>query len=94
MEDGDGLPQLAQASQNITTVVTLLQRLPMLATPEEHKTQWEICELLDRAAEQQVESSLSRWHGPELASVCPPGRMLGRRPFTRHTMAQGLATCL
>jgi hypothetical protein len=29
----------------------MLQRLPELATPEKRKTQWEIRELLDHAAE-------------------------------------------
>jgi hypothetical protein len=39
--------------------MALLRRLPEPATPEERKTQRAIRELLDRAAEQQAESSLS-----------------------------------
>jgi hypothetical protein len=59
MEDSDGLSQFARASQNIATATALLQRLPEPATPEEHKTQREIHELLDQVAEQQAEGSLS-----------------------------------
>jgi hypothetical protein len=62
VEDGDNLPQFARASQNIAAAAALLQRLPELATPEERKTQWEIRDLLECAAEQQADGLLSQWH--------------------------------
>jgi hypothetical protein len=64
VEDNNSLLQFALASQNIAAAVALLRRLPEPRTPEERKTQREIHELLDRVAEQQAESSLSRWRGP------------------------------
>jgi uncharacterized membrane protein YccC len=74
VEDSDDLPQFAQASQNIATMVALLQRLSKPMTLEEHKTQWEIRELLYRAAEQQAESSLSRRRGPNASQRASAGR--------------------
>jgi hypothetical protein len=59
VEDSDSLPQFTRASQNIAAVVALLRRLPEPATPDEHKTQREIREVLVHAAEQQAEISLS-----------------------------------
>lgn len=63
MEDDDGLPRFARASQNITAVAALLRGLPVPTTPEERKTQRDIRELLGHAAKQQVESSRSRRRG-------------------------------
>jgi hypothetical protein len=54
--------------------MALLQRLPEPATPEERKTQREIHELLDHAAEQQAKSSLSRRRGPEASQRAFTGR--------------------
>ena len=57
MEDDDGLPRFAWASQNITIAAAILHGLSVPATPEERKTQWDIRELLGCAVEQQAESS-------------------------------------
>ena len=58
--DDEALPHFAQASQNIATMTTLLHGLPGPATPEDRRAHREIRTLLERAAAQQAESSLSR----------------------------------
>jgi hypothetical protein len=59
IEDGGDLPYFAQASQNIAATAALLRGVPESATPEDHRAQREIRMLLERAAVQLVESSLS-----------------------------------
>jgi hypothetical protein len=60
MVDDKGPPQFARASQNIAATTALLWGLSHPAIPKERKTQQEIRKLLERAAEQQAESWLSR----------------------------------
>ena len=60
IKDDEALPHFAWASQNITPVVALLRGLLGPATLEDHRAHHEIRTLLERAAAQQVESSLSR----------------------------------
>jgi hypothetical protein len=60
MEDDNGLLWFPQASHNIAAAIALLRSLPVTATPKEHKTQRDIRELLERAAEQQAESLRSQ----------------------------------
>jgi hypothetical protein len=55
-------------------MTALLWRLPEPATPKERKAQREIHELLDRAAEQQAESSPSRRRGPDANQRASTGR--------------------
>ena len=57
--DGETLPHFIWASQNIAATVALLQRLPEPTTPKDHRAHHEIHTLLERAAVQQAESSLS-----------------------------------
>ena len=57
--DSRGLRRFTRASQNIATLVALLERLPMDATPEGRHAHDAPCTLLERAAVQQAESSLS-----------------------------------
>ena len=59
VEDDEGLPHIARASQNIATMVALLERLSKLMTPEDHRAHCEIRTLLERATVQQAERSLS-----------------------------------
>ena len=59
IEDDGGLSYFAQASLNIAITAALLQGLPKPTTPEDHLAQHEIRTLVERAAVQQVESSLS-----------------------------------
>ena len=58
--DNETLLHFARASQNIAATTALLHGLPEAATPEDHWAHSEIHTLLERAAAQQAESSLSR----------------------------------
>ena len=58
--DDETLPHFARASQNITAAMALLHGLLEAATPEDRRAHHEIRTLLERAAAQQVESSLSQ----------------------------------
>ena len=60
IEDDEALPHFTRASQNIVASMALLQGLSGPATPEDHQAHHEIRTLLDRAAVQQAESSLSQ----------------------------------
>ena len=60
LTDDGTLPHLARASQNITAATALLHGLPEAATSEDRRARREIRTLLERAAAQQAESSLSR----------------------------------
>ena len=57
--DDETLPHFARASQNIAATMALLHDLLEAATPEDHRAHREIHTLLERAAAQQAESSLS-----------------------------------
>ena len=58
--DDEALLHFAWASQNIAAVAALLHGLLGPATPEDHRAHHDIRKLHERAAAQQVESSLSR----------------------------------
>ena len=58
--DDEALPRFARVSQNIATAAALLHGLPEAATPKDHRAHHKIRTLLERAAAQQAESSLSR----------------------------------
>jgi len=58
--DDETLPHFARASQNITATMALLHGLLEAAMPEDHRDHHEIRTLLERAAAQQAESSLSQ----------------------------------
>ena len=58
--DDETLPRFARASQNIAAATTLLHGLLEAATPEDCRAHREIRTLLERAAAQQAESSLSQ----------------------------------
>ena len=60
--DDGTLPHFTQVSQNIAATMALLHGLPEAATPEDRRAHREIRTLLERAAAQQAESSLSRRH--------------------------------
>jgi hypothetical protein len=60
IEDDDGLPRFAWASQNIAAMAALLQRLQEPTTPEGRQAQGEIRVLLECMAVQQAESSVSQ----------------------------------
>ena len=60
IEDNKALPHFTRASQNIAVVVALLRGLSGPVTPEDRRAHREIHTLLERAAVQQAESSLSR----------------------------------
>ena len=60
LTDDGTLPHFARASQNITAMTALLHGLPEAVTSEDRRTHQEIRTLLERAAAQQAESSLSR----------------------------------
>jgi hypothetical protein len=61
VEDNDGLPHFARASQIIAAAVALLCGLTKPTAPEEHRAQREIRTLLEHVVVQQAEGSLS-WH--------------------------------
>ena len=71
IKDDEALPHFTRASQNIAATVTLLRGLPGAATPDERWAHQEIRTLLERAAAQQAESSLSRRRELD-ASQCTP----------------------
>ena len=58
--DDEILPRFARASQNIAATMALLHGLLEAATPEDRQAHHEIRTLLERAAAQQAESSLSQ----------------------------------
>jgi len=58
--DDETLPHFTRASQNIAAATALLHGLPEATTPEDRRAHHEIRTLLERAAAQQAESSLSR----------------------------------
>ena len=60
IEDDQMLPHFARASQNIAATAALLRVLSEPATLEDRWAHHEIRMLLERAAVQQAESSLSR----------------------------------
>jgi hypothetical protein len=93
VEDDDGLSQFAQTSQNITATMALLRRLPEPANPEERKTQREIRELLDRVAEQQAESSLSRRRGPDTNQHASAERAIRDASVHQAPRGVGPPTC-
>ena len=59
IEDNEALPHFTRASQNIAAAAVLLRGLPGPATAEDHRAHHEIRMLLERAAAQQAQSSLS-----------------------------------
>ena len=69
--DDETLPCFARASQNITVVMALLHGLLEAAMPEDHRVHHEIRTLLERAAAQQAESSMSRRHEPDASQRTP-----------------------
>ena len=60
LTDDGTLPHFARASQNITAATALLHGLLEATTSEDRYARREIHTLLERAAVQQAESSLSR----------------------------------
>ena len=60
LTDDGTLPHFARASQNIAAATALLHGIPEAATAEDRRAHREIRTLLERAAAQQAESSLSR----------------------------------
>jgi hypothetical protein len=60
VKDDDSPPRFPPASQNITATTALLQGIPEHGTPKECQIQRNIRALLNQAAEQQAESSMSR----------------------------------
>ena len=60
IDDDEALPHFARVSQNIAAAAALLWGLPGLATPKDRRAHHEIRMLLECAAAQQAESSLSR----------------------------------
>ena len=65
LTDNGALPHFARASQNITAATALLHGLPEAATAKDCRAHREIRTLLERAAVQQAESSLSRRREPD-----------------------------
>ena len=59
IEDSEALPYFTRASQNIAAAAALLRGLPGPVIPEDRQAHREIRTLLERAAAQQAESSLS-----------------------------------
>ena len=62
IEDDDGLPHFTRASQNIAVAVAMIRGMLEPTMPDEHRAYREIGTLLERAAVQQAESSMSRRH--------------------------------
>ena len=73
--DDEALPRFAQVSRNIATMMALLYGLLEATTPKDRQAHHEIRMLLERAAAQQAESSLSRRHelnaSQRTTSACP-----------------------
>ena len=63
--DDESLPRFTRASQNITAMAALLHGLLEATTPEDRQAHREIRTLLERAAAQQAESSLSQRRKPD-----------------------------
>ena len=59
MEDRQGYPVFAWASQNVATVAALLEVLPMATTLEEQRAREKMRKHLHLAADPQAESSAS-----------------------------------
>ena len=59
IEDDEAHPHFTRVSQNIAAMAALLRGLPGATTPKDHWGYHEIRMLLERAAVQQAESSLS-----------------------------------
>jgi hypothetical protein len=59
-DDGDHPPLFAQASQNVVAIAILLRMMPEPSTPEGRQAHKELCALLEHAAVQQAESSMSQ----------------------------------
>ena len=59
-EDDEARPQLTRVSQNVAVAAALLRGLLGPTTPKDHRAHREIHMLLEHAAVQQAESSLSR----------------------------------
>ena len=74
LTDEGTLPHFARASQNIATVMALLHGLPMATTSEDRRARREIRTLLERAAAQQAESSLSQRREPDTSQRMPSVR--------------------
>ena len=72
--DDETLPYFARTSQNITAATALLRGLLEAATPEDHQAHREIRTILERAAAQQAESSLSRRCELDTSQRTPSGR--------------------
>jgi hypothetical protein len=94
LEDDEGPPLFARASQNVTATAALLEGLLKPAVPEAHRAHHKLRTLLERAAPQQAESSMSQRCGPnagcqgELDAGCqgcvrPPSPTRGRRSRER-----------
>ena len=58
--DDGGLSCFTYASQNIAAAAAMFRHMTELATPDEHRAHREIHTLLERAAVQQAESSMSQ----------------------------------
>ena len=74
LTDDGTLPHFARASQNIAAATALLHGLPEAATSEDRRARREIHTLLERAAAQQAESSLSRRRKPDTSQRTPSVR--------------------
>ena len=71
IKDDEALPHFTRASQNITAMAALFRGLSGPATPEDHRAHREIRKLLERAAAQQAESSLSQRHELDASQRAP-----------------------
>ena len=74
LTDDGALPHFARASQNIATATALLHGLPEATMSEDRRARREILTLLERAAAQQAESSLSRRREPDTSQCAPSVR--------------------
>jgi hypothetical protein len=73
LEDNEGPLHFARASHNIIATVALLEGLPEQATPEGHRAHLKLHMLIERAAQQQAESSMSSQRGQNV-DPHPPAR--------------------
>ena len=71
IKDDEALPHFIRASQNVAAAAALFQGLPEPTTPEDRRAHCEICALLERAAAQQAESSLSQRHEVDASKRAP-----------------------
>jgi len=81
------LPHITLASQNITAATALLHGLPEATTSEDRRAHREIRTLLERAAAQQVESSLSQRRELDTSQRTPS--MHPARDVSVHQAPQG-----